>query len=106
MPQVLNLHEVNSNSQLHAVACLVMYRFRSMQIKPSGQLDSCTGDTVFCGVPYIVVEIYIPYQIQPLSSNMKMEEVGPSETSSHLYQTAQRHFPYDIAAVYTTITTS
>jgi hypothetical protein len=64
-----------------------------------GPLDAPTGNTVFFDVPYSLVEIYIPYKLQPLSSKMKMEAVDSSETSSHLYQTSRHHFPYGIATV-------
>jgi len=76
-----------------------------MQVKSGELLDAPTGNTVLFNVSYSLVEIYIPYKLLPLSSKMKMEEVGSSETSSRLYQTARHHFPYDIAAVVTAILT-
>jgi hypothetical protein len=104
VPRVLNLREVKSNRRLYAY--LVLYRFQRMQVKSGEQLDAPTWNTVFFDVPYSLVEIYIPYKLQPLSSMMKMEAVGSSETSSHLYQTARHHFPYASAAVVTAIRTS
>jgi hypothetical protein len=63
-----------------------------------GPLDAPTVNPFFFDMPYILVESYIPYKRQPLSSKTKMETVGSSETSSHLYQTSRNHFAYGIAA--------
>ena len=81
---MLNLRWVKSNSQLYAVASLVLYRFQRMPAKSGGPLDAATRNSVFFDVSYSLVEISTPYELQPLSSKVKMEAVGSSETSSFI----------------------
>ena len=53
-----------------------------MQVKSDGPLDAATRKTVFFDVSYSLVEISTPYRLQPLSSKVKVEAVGSSETFS------------------------
>ena len=84
---------------------IYIYDISRLRVKAGRTLDAPTRNTVFFDMPYSLVEIYVPYKLQPLSWKMKAEAVCSSETSSHLYQTARHHFPYDIAAVVMAIRT-
>ena len=55
-----------------------------MQVRSGGPLDAATSNTVFFVVSYILVEVSTPYKLQPLSSKVKVEAVGPSEASSFI----------------------